>query len=70
MMSLRGFHLVFIGASIALSLMVTLWGIAMYTSEQGSWGHLTFALGSLAFGLGMTAYLVAFIRKTRQIGME
>ena len=70
MMSLRAIHLVFITASIALAVMVTLWGLAMYASDRGTAGHLAFAVGSLAAGLGMGAYLVAFVRKTRRIGME
>ena len=70
MMSLRGFHLVFIIASIVLTALVALWGIWMYSSDRGSFGHLAFAIGSAATGLGMAFYLAAFIRKTRQIGME
>ncbi len=70
MMSLRGFHLVFIAASIGLAVMVTLWGVGMYMSDRGSWGHLAFSLGSLVLGLGMSIYLVAFVRRTREIGME
>ena len=70
MMSLRAIHLVFIGASIALTVMVALWGVAMYTSDRGSWGHLAFAVGSLVSGLVLGVYLVAFVRKTRRIGME
>ena len=70
MTSLRGIHLVFIVASIALTLMVALWGVGMYVSDRGGIGHLVFAVGSLAGGLGLSVYLVAFIRKTRQIGME
>ena len=50
--------------------MTTLWGIGMYVSDRGSWGHLAFSVGSLASGLGMGIYLVTFIRKTRRIGME
>jgi|TARA_B110000014_G_scaffold256877_1_gene240622 predicted small secreted protein len=70
MMSLRGIHLLFIAVSIALTAMTTLWGIGMYVSDRGSWGHLAFSVGSLASGLGMSVYLVTFIRKTRRIGME
>ena len=69
MLSLRGFHLVFIVASIGLALMVSVWGTGMYMSGQGSWGHLAFAAGSLLSAVGMAVYLLAFIRKTRQIGM-
>ena len=69
-MSLRSIHLVFIIASILLMLFVTLWGTGMYMSDDGTWGHLAFALGSLASGVGMAAYLSFFVRKTRQIGMH
>ena len=70
MMSLRGIHLVFITASIAMTVMVDLWAIGMYVSDRGSWGHLAFAAGSLICGLGLGIYLIVFVRKTRQIGME
>ena len=70
MMSLRGIHLVFIAASIVLALMVTLWGIGMYISDRGSVGHLAFSVGSLVLGVGLGIYLVVFVRKSREIGME
>lgn len=70
MTSLRAVHLVFICASITLMALVALWGVAMYASDQGSAGHLAFGAGSAAGGLGLAAYLVAFVRKTRRIGME
>ena len=70
MMSLRGIHLLFITVSIALAAMTTLWGLGMYVSDRGPWGHLAFSIGSLVSGFGMGAYLVAFVRKTREIGME
>ena len=70
MTSLRGIHLVFIVASIGLTVMVAVWGVGMYLSDRGSIGYMAFAVGSLVCGAGMSVYLVAFIRKTRQIGME
>ncbi len=70
MTSLRGVHLVFIAASIGLAVMVSVWGTGMYISERGSWGHLAFAAGSLLSAVAMGIYLVLFIRKTREIGME
>jgi hypothetical protein len=71
MMSLRSIHLVFIGASITLTGLVALWGIAIFVSDRGgSWGYLAYAGGSLVSGLMMSVYLVMFVRKTRRIGME
>ena len=69
-MSLRSIHLVFIAASIILAVLVAIWGVGMYTSGRGSVGHAVFAAGSLLSAGGLAAYLVAFVRKTREIGME
>lgn len=69
-MSLRSIHVVFIAASIALTLMVAAWGAGMYLSDRGGLGHLAFAGGALLSGIGMGTYLTVFIRKTRQIGMQ
>ena len=69
-MSLRAIHIVFIVASIVMTLVVTLWGIGMYTSGRGSFGHLLFGGGSLLCGVAMAVYVVLFLRKTREIGME
>lgn len=70
MMSLRSIHVAFIVASIALALMVTVWGAGMYMTDSGGVGHLAFGVGALLSGVGMTAYLTVFIRKTRRIGMQ
>ena len=70
MTSLRSIHIVLISASIALAVMVALWGVAMYATDNGTWGHLAFGLGSLATGVGLAVYLMAFMRRTRQIGMR
>ena len=70
MTSLRAIHLVFIGASITLTLLVALWGVAMYATDGGSVGYLAFAAGSAAGAFGLAVYLVAFVRKTRRMGME
>jgi hypothetical protein len=70
MTSLRAIHLVFIGASITLMVLVALWGVAMYASEQGTAGYLAFGAGSAAGAAGLAVYLVAFVRKTRRMGME
>ena len=70
MMSLRGFHVVFIAASIGLAVMVSVWGTGMFTSGQGTWGHLAFAIGSLITAVVLCIYLAIFMRKAREIGME
>ena len=69
-MSLRSIHLVFITASIVLAVLVAVWGVGMYTSGRGSVGHAVFAGGSLVSAVGLGFYMVAFVRKTRAIGME
>ena len=69
-MSLRSIHLVFITASIVLAVLVAVWGVGMYTSGRGSVGHAVFAAGSLVSAVGLGVYMVAFVRKTRAIGME
>ena len=69
-MSLRSIHVLFIAASIALALFMGLWGIAMFRSPAGSGGHLATGLVALLAGAGLTAYAVAFVRKTRRIGID
>ncbi len=69
-MSLRVIHLVFIASSIMLAVMVTVWGIGMYTSGRGSVGHLAFSGGALLSAVALGVYMVKFVRKTREIGME
>ena len=70
MTSLRAIHLVFIGASITLMVLVALWGVAMFASDRGTAGYLAFGAGSAAGAAGLAVYLVAFVRKTRRMGME
>ena len=70
MTSLRAIHLVFIGASITLMVLVALWGVAMFATDSGTAGYLAFAAGSAAGAAGLAVYLVAFVRKTRRMGME
>jgi hypothetical protein len=69
-MSLRSIHLAFIISSIVLSIFVSIWGIRMYASSEDSIWHLVFAVVALLSAVGMTLYLVVFVRKTREIGMK
>ena len=69
-MSLRGFHVLFIVASIGLALMMAVWGGVTWGSVRGTGWHLVTAVGSLAAAGLLTAYAVRFVRKTREIGLE
>lgn len=69
-MSLRGFHVVFIVASIALTLMMAVWGGVTWGSVRGTGWHLVTAVGSLATAGLLSVYAVKFVRKTREIGLK
>jgi hypothetical protein len=63
-MSLRTFHLVFIGISVVLAAFVAAWAVQQYQAVQTIGYAMTAAL-SLAAGGGLIAYGAAFQRKTR-----
>jgi hypothetical protein len=65
-MSLRKFHLVFIGVSVVLAAFVSAWAVQQYQSSPAIGYVLTAAL-SLAAGGGLVAYGAAFQRKTKQL---
>ena len=67
-MSLRAFHLLFILASITLSLMMAVWGGVNYGTDRGTVWHLATAIGSMLTAGLLAVYIVRFIRKTREIG--
>ena len=67
-MSLRAFHLLFILASIALSLMMGVWGGVNYGTDRGSVWHLVTVIGALLTAGLLGVYVVNFVRKTRKIG--
>ena len=67
-MSLRAFHLLFILASIALSLIMALWGGVTYGTDRGTVWHLVTVIGALLTAGLLAGYIVKFIRKTREIG--
>ena len=67
-MSLRVFHLLFIIASIVLSLMMAVWGGVTYGTARGTVWHLVTTGGAtLAAGM-LAAYVVKFVRQSREIG--
>ena len=67
-MSLRAFHVLFILASITLSLMMAVWGGMIYGTDQGTVWHLATAIGAVLTAGLLAVYIVRFIRKTREIG--
>ncbi len=67
-MSLRAFHLLFILASITLALMMAVWGGVTYGADRGTGWHLVTAIGALGTAVLLAAYVVKFIRKSREIG--
>ncbi|HJN43912.1 MAG: hypothetical protein CL477_00185 [Acidobacteria bacterium] len=67
-MSLRSFHLLFIIASISLSLMMAVWGGTTFGTDRGSVWHLVTAVGAVLTAGLLAVYIVKFVRKTREIG--
>jgi hypothetical protein len=65
-MSLRMFHLVFIGISVVLAAFVAAWAVQQYQAVQAAGYAVTAAL-SLAVGGGLIAYGAAFQRKTKRL---
>lgn len=65
-MSLRTFHLVFIGVSVILAAFVAAWAGQQYLAVHATGYAVTAAL-SLAAGGGLIAYGAAFQRKTKAL---
>jgi hypothetical protein len=63
-MSLRSFHLVFIGVSVILAAFVAAWAEQQYQTAHAA-GYAVTAVLSLAAGGALIAYGAAFQRKTR-----
>ena len=68
-MSLRSFHVVFVVASIALTLMMAVWGGVTYGTDRGSVWHLVTMVGSVVTAGVLAVYVVKFVRKTRELGL-
>jgi hypothetical protein len=65
-MSLRMFHIVFIGASVVLAAFVAAWAGQQYQASHAI-GYAMTAVLSLAAGCGLIVYGAAFQRKTKQL---
>ena len=65
-MTLRMFHLFFIGLSIVLAAFCGAWAVEQYQAKPDALFIVT-AVGSVAGALGLVAYVAAFQRKTRNL---
>ena len=63
-MSLRMFHMVFIGVTVVLAAFVAAWALHEYQTAHAI-GYVATAAASLAAGGGMIVYGTKFQRKTR-----
>lgn len=65
-MSLRAFHIAFIVVSIALSLVVTAWGVREYLNDAGA---SALAVGGVAAltGVALVIYGMRFFRKLQEL---
>jgi hypothetical protein len=66
-MSLKAFHIFFIGVSILLALGFGLWEIRAY-ADSGTAGRLIAGLLSFGVAVGLTMYGIRFLKKLKHIG--
>ena len=65
-MSLRAFHLLFIGLSVVMCAFCAAWAVGQYRIAHEA-GFIVAAVVSLAAAGGLAAYGTAFQRKTRHL---
>lgn len=65
-MSLKAFHLVFIAASILMSVFVGAWGVGQYRAGGGG-GAMTLSIGSFLLGGVLAVYGVSVYRKLQAL---
>jgi len=65
-MSLKGFHVVFITASVLLAFLLAWWCLTEGPQPTGT-GRLAAAALSVAAGLALCAYEAWFLRKMRRL---
>lgn len=66
-MSLKGFHVVFILASLGLSLFMGLWAGQAWLGPAGGAGWAGFCLSMFVLAGAIFVYLIAFLRKFRGV---
>ena len=65
-MSLKVFHIVFIIASILMAFGFAAWALKAY-SDEGSWIHLAYGIGSGIAGVGLVFYFKYVLKKLRDL---
>ena len=65
-MSLRAFHLLFIGLSIVLAAFVAAWAVGEYRVAHDA-NYIVAAVGSLCGAAALAVYVTAFQRKTKRL---
>jgi hypothetical protein len=63
-MSLRAFHVVFIGASTLLAFGFAYWCLGAPSAGDG-FGRMAAGIAAIAVGVGLVVYEAWFLRKTR-----
>ena len=66
-MSLRAFHVLFIALSVALSAVVSAWGVQQYRSG-GEIGALVLAGAFFVAGLALVVYGSRYFNKLKELG--
>jgi len=66
-MSLRAFHIVFIVVSVALSLVVTAWGVREYLNEAAL-NALAVGCSAAITGVALVVYGRRYFRKLQELG--
>ena len=64
-MSLRAFHVLFIALSVILTAFFAAWAFGQYQAESAI-GYVVAAVASMAAGIGLVIYGVAFLKKTKR----
>ena len=63
-MSLKEFHLVFVGAAILCSGVFGYWATRQYANDPGA-GYLMTAVGAFGIALALVVYEIIFARKIK-----
>jgi hypothetical protein len=65
-MSLKAFHLLFIGLSIVLAAFMAAWAMTQYSAVHDA-GYIATAVVSVLAASGLAVYATKFRRKVRQL---